>query len=138
MLGHYLMFNGNCTEALETYKQALNAEVGEIRRYGDMPKNAAFPVSDDRENLVLHARLKIDGGEIMCADASELSGAGSNMYVSVTTPDSAYVRKAWDALKEGGEIYMELAPSFFAELHGSLKDRYGVNWMFTALKNNIK
>lgn len=134
MLGHYLMFNGNCAEALETYKQALGAEVGEIKRYGDMPPNPAFPVSEEQKGLVLHARLKIDGGEIMCADASELSGTGKNMYISVTTPDSDYVRKAWEILKEGGEIYMELAPSFFAEAHGSLKDRYGVNWMFTALK----
>lgn len=134
MLGHYLMFRGNCMEALETYKRAFGAEIAEVQRYGDMPPDPAFPVAEEQKNLVLHARLRIDGGEIMCADSSERSGAGDNMYVSVTTPDAAYVQKAWDALKEGGVVYMELAPSFFAAAHGSLRDRFGINWMFTALK----
>lgn len=134
MLGHYLMFNGNCTEALETYKLAFGAEITEVQRYGDMPPNPAFPISEEKKSLVLHAKLKIDNGEIMYADASERSNAGDNMYVSITTPDAAYVQKAWDVLKEDGEIFMELAPSFFAAAHGSLRDKYGVNWMFTALK----
>lgn len=134
MLGHYLMFNGNCMEALETYKQAFGAEVTELQRYGDMPLNPAFPIAEDRKHLVLHAKLKVDGGEIMCADASGQSSAGDNMYVSITTMDAVYLRKAWDALRQGGEIYMELAPSFFAVAHGSLRDKYGVNWMLTALK----
>lgn len=134
MFGHYLMFNGNCAKALETYKQAFAAEVIELQRYGDMPPNPDFPISEEQKHLVLHARLKIDGGEIMCADASKRSSLGDNMYVSVTTADAAYVQKAWDILKEGSEIYMDLAPSFFAVAHGSLRDKYGVNWMFTALK----
>ena len=56
------------------------------------------------------------------------------MYVTVTTSDASLVQKAWDTLKNGGQIYMELAPSFFAKLHGSLRDRFGINWMFTAEK----
>lgn len=134
MLGHYLMFNGNCMEALETYQQALGAEVTEVQRYGDMPPDPRFPVSEAQKQQVLHAKVKIDGAEIMCADASERNAAGNNMYISVTTTNADYVRKAWDGLKEGGEIYMELAPSFFAAAHGSLRDKYGVNWMFTAMK----
>lgn len=134
MLGHYLMFNGNCMEAIKTYEQAFDAKVTELQRYGDMPPNKAFPIADEQKNLVLHAKLNIDGGEIMCADASDLSSIGNNMYVSITTPDALYVKKAWDVLKDGGEIYMELTPSFFAAAHGSLRDKYGVSWMFTALK----
>jgi len=57
------------------------------------------------------------------------------MYISLSTKDEAMVRKAWDTLKLGGEIYMELTPTFFAAVHGSLRDRFGVNWMFTALKS---
>jgi PhnB protein len=121
-------------EALETYAKAFNAKIGEAQKYGDMPPNPAFPIADSDKGLVLHARLTIDGTELMCADASESSSAGSNMYVTVTTPDAALVQKAWDALKDGGEIYMDLAPSFFAHLHGSLRDRFGINWMFTASK----
>jgi PhnB protein len=134
MIGHYLMFDRNCAEALECYKAAFGGEVTEIQRYGDMPPDDDFPITDDNKNLILHAKFSFCGGEIMCADAHGRHSPGSNMYVTVTTPDEAYVRKAWEMLKDGGEVYMELAPSFFAAAHGSLRDKFGVNWMFTAMK----
>ncbi len=134
MLGHYLMFNRNCEEALKTYEQAFGAIISEMQKYSDMPPNPAFPVADQDKNLVLHARISMEGAELMCADSSVASASGDNMYVTITTKDEAAVKKAWDNLKQGGEVYMELTPSFFAKLHGSLKDRFGINWMFTALK----
>lgn len=134
MLGHYLLFHRNCGEAIKAYEKALGAKVIEIRKYGDMPQNPDFPVSGEDKNLILHARLNICGNEMMCADSSGESLSGTNMYVSITTQDAGFVQKAWDALKQDGKVYMELAPSFFAVLHGSLQDRFGINWMFTALK----
>ncbi len=134
MLGHYLMFNRNCAQALSFYEKAFDATVTEMQTYGQMPPNPAFPIAEEDRDLVLHAKLVLDGMELMCADSAGRSTAGDNMYVSLTTKDSAAVQKAWDMLKEGGELYMELQPSFFAALHGSLRDRFGINWMFTALK----
>ena len=134
MLGHYLMFNRNCEEAVKTYEKAFDGKIVEMQKYGDMPPNPAFPIPDEDKNLVLHARMQLDGMELMCADSSEKSTRGDNMYVSITTKDAELVEKAWSILKQDGEIYMELGPSFFAVLHGSLRDKYGINWMFTALK----
>ncbi len=131
MIGHYLMFPGNCAEALAVYERALGAKITEKQTYGDI-ENPGFPVPEADKGLVLHARLEAFGAELMCADSRERTAAGDNMYVSITQ-DVAAVRKAWDALCEGGEIYMALQPSFFAALHGSLRDRFGVNWMFTAM-----
>lgn len=133
MLGHYLMFNRNCAEALDVYVNAFDASISVKQTYGDMPPNADFPVSEADKGLVLHAQLVIDGSVLMCADSVKVR-AGNNMYVEYTTHDGAIVQKAWDMLKDGGEIYMELAPSFFAAAHGSLRDRFGVNWMFTVTK----
>jgi len=134
MIGHYLMFNRNCAEAIKTYEEALAAKTIQIMKYGDMPPNPAFPVADSDKDLVLHAQLQLDGMEIMCSDSSERSQSGNNMYVSITTQDAALVQKAWDILKQDGEIYMELAPSFFAALHGSLRDKFGIIWLFSVLK----
>ncbi len=134
MLGHYLMFNRNCEEALKTYEKAFGTTISEMQKYSDMPPNPAFPIADQDKNLVLHSRINIEGAELMCADSSEACTSGDNMYVSITTKDEAAVKKAWDILSQGGEVYMELTPSFFAKLHGSLQDRFGINWMFTALK----
>ncbi len=134
MLGHYLMFNRNCAEALLVYEKAFDAKITEIQKYGDMPPNPDFPIPEEDRELVLHARIRLDDGEIMCADASERSEGGSNMYVSITAKDADFIQKAWNVLKQDGEVYMELTASFFAVLHGSLRDRFGINWMFTAIK----
>lgn len=134
MVGHYLMFNRNCEEAVKTYEKAFNGKIAEMKKYKDMPPNPAFPIAEEYKNLVLHACLQIDGMEIMCADSSDKSTRGNNMYVSITTKDAGLVEKAWGILKQDGEIYAELGPTFFAVLHGSLQDKYGINWMFTALK----
>jgi PhnB protein len=134
MIGHYLMFNRNCAEALELYARAFDGKITELQKYGDMPPNPAFPVADADKNLVLHGRLKMGEMELMAADSSEHAQSGSNMYITVTVKDKDYAQKAWDHLKREGHIYMELVPSFFALLHGSLRDKFGVNWMFTVLK----
>ncbi len=134
MLSHYLMFNRNCGEALRVYAEAFNGKIKELQTYGDMPADPNFPVAEADKNLVLHAKLALDDGEIMCADSKERTAQGQNMYVSITLGDAAYVQKAWNILRLEGEIYMELAPSFFAALHGSLRDRFGINWMFTATR----
>ena len=134
MLGHYLMFNRNCAEALLVYEKAFDAKITEMQKYSDMSPNSNFPIPEGNKGLVLHARIQLDGGEIMCADASKRCEVGNNMYVSVTTKDAALIQKAWDVLKQDGEIYMELTASFFAVLHGSLRDRFGINWMFTVIK----
>ena len=133
MVSHYLMFNGNCSEALEAYVKAFGAQITEVRKYGDVP-NLGFPIDEKDKNLILHAKLKQGNTEIMCADSQGHSQPGKNMYISLTTSDAALVKQAWDILKENGVTYMELAPTFFAELHGSLQDKFGVNWMFTAEK----
>lgn len=136
MLGFYLMFNRNCAEAIETYKDALDAELVKVRRYSDLPPDPKFPIAEGDKDLILHAQLRVNGMDMMCADSFKRSTPGENMYVAVTTKDAAFVQKAWDVLKQDGEVYMELAPSFFASLHGSLRDKYGVNWMFSALKEH--
>jgi len=133
VFGHYLMFDRACAQAMEAYKEAFCGEILEMEKYGDMP-DPGFPVAENDKDLVLHARLKIGDTEIMAADSGHRRCPGENMYVTVTAADGAAVHKAWDALKQDGEIYMDLTPTFFAALHGSLRDRFGINWMFTVMR----
>jgi PhnB protein len=131
MLGHYLMFNRNCEEALETYEKAFDTKVIMMQKYKDMPPNPNFPVAESDLNLILHSRLIIDGSEIMCADSGQAPTSGNNMYITLTSSNAEMIKQAWTTLKDSGKIYLELNPTFFAKLHGHLQDKFGVNWMFT-------
>ena len=136
MIGHYLMFNNNCGEALEVYQKAFGAKILHKQTYGDMPENPDFPVADEDKGLVLNAQFEIAGTVLMASDVGQLSAnKGSNMYVTVTTEDKDLAAKAWELLKEEGEIINDLEPTFFAELHGSLRDKFGISWMFSVSVN---
>jgi len=129
MFSHYLMFDGDCAQALDTYVEAFGAEIVEMQTYGQ--QDQGFPVADQMKDLVLHSRLRWVGSEVMCADSSERRHPGDNMYIGVASPDEDFVRRAWDVLRQGGTIYMDLDSTVFSGAHGSLRDRFGVNWMFT-------
>lgn len=136
MIGHYLSFNRNCSQALDLYKKAFGAVIVEIIKYKDMPPNPNFPIKDEDKDLVLNATFTINGETLMASDSREEKNPGSSMYVTVTTQDTIFIQNAWKVLKEEGQIYMDLNPSFFANLHGSLQDNFGINWMFTAIKKH--
>ncbi|MDD3172341.1 MAG: VOC family protein [Herbinix sp.] len=131
MLGHYLMFQRNCEEALNVYEKAFNTKIIIMQKYKDMPPNPNFPIAESDLNLVLHSRIVIDGTEIMCADSGQALSSGNNMYITLTSSNAEMVNQAWATLKDGGKIYLELNSTFFAKLHGHLQDKFGVNWMFT-------
>jgi len=128
MFSHYLMFGGDCAEALGVYVEAFGAEIVEMQTYGQI-RDPGFP--EEMNDLILHSRLRWEGSELMCADSSEHRHPGDNMYVAVASPDEDFVRRAWEVLMRGGTIYMDLESTVFSGAHGSLRDRFGVNWMFT-------
>lgn len=134
MIKPYLMFNRDCGEAFNLYLTAFDGEIIMMQKYGDMPPNPEFPVSDSDKDLVLHAQLKLtENGFIMGSDSSRETGDGDKVCISVELNSEERAIKAWNILKEGGTIQMDLQATFFAKLHGTVKDKYGVNWMFTVM-----
>ncbi|RLQ97451.1 VOC family protein [Falsibacillus albus] len=134
MIKPYLLFNRECEEAFQMYQEAFDGEMKAIQKYGDMPPNPNFPISDDDKGLVLHAELKItEAGHIMGSDTREEHGGSEKVAVSVELDNEGKALKAWEVLKNGGTVLMDLQPTFFAKLHGSVKDTYGVSWMFTVM-----
>jgi PhnB protein len=132
MIKPYIMFNRNCAEAFKFYQEAFDGELLAIQKYGDMPPNPDFPVTEIDKELVLHAELKLtDSGTIMGSDSNRELHDSEKVFISIEISTEEAAIKAWNILKDDGSIFMHLAPTFFAKLHGSLMDKYGVSWMFT-------
>jgi len=49
-----------------------------------------------------------------------------NPTISVDSKDE--VTRLFNELKEGGQVFMELQQTFYSELYGMVKDKYGVIW----------
>lgn len=134
MIKPYLMFNRECEEAFNLYQKAFNGELETMQKYGDVPPNPEFPVAESDKNLVLHAQLKLtETGSIMGSDSNRELKDGGKVVISVELDSEDRAKNAWNLLKEGGFVQMDLQPTFFAKLHGSVQDKFGVTWMFTVM-----
>jgi PhnB protein len=134
MIKPYLLFNRECEEAFTLYQKAFDGELLAMQKYGDMPANPEFLVDEKDKDLVLHAQLKLtENGYIMGSDSNRTVNEGQKVSISVELNDEEQAIKAWNILKDGGNVHMDLQPTFFSKLHGSVKDKFGITWMFTVM-----
>ncbi len=82
----------------------------------------------------MHIELKILGDPVlMGTDAPETMGftlaQGNSMHVNLEPDTRAETERLYKALSDGAEITMPLQDMFWGAYFGSLKDRFGVNWM---------
>lgn len=134
----YLSFPGTTREAYAFYAKALGATIETMMSYADMPAPPADaevgcadggpPPSGD---AIMHACLKLPGGAMIFAGdvpaGMPFDGIkGVMIAVQYDTVDQAH--RAFDALSQGGQVTMPLAPAFWAQTFGMLTDRFGVAW----------
>lgn len=137
MIVPYLYFNGSASDAIALYVHAFQAETPQIERFGDMPADPGNPVPVEAANLVMHAELHLADGVVMISDAfGKMVGMDGNISLQVILDDGDALRHAFDVLKEGGEVGMPLAPTFWTPLFGSLTDRFGVEWQLGLAAKN--
>lgn len=124
----YLLFNGNCEEAVKFYCQTFNGEVLHTSRYSDTPTDVAAESKDK----IIHTVFKIRGTELMASDSHSGNDVtfGNNIQLSVNYDKISDPATAFNKLAEGGKITMPLQKTFWALQFGMLTDKYGVNWMF--------
>ena len=131
----YLFFEGRCEEALEFYRQALDAEDITIMRYRDNPQpQACAPGTEDN---IMHASFRV-GDSVIFASDGRCSGNASfdGFSLSLTTDTGSAAQRMFAALAEGGTILVPLEKTFFSPQFGMLKDRFGVHWMIWVQQNN--
>jgi len=125
----YLMYAGNCEEALNFYKSILGGNL-EIRSRYDNPN---MNVPADYKNKVLHARLGIGGGFTLFG-SDNFPGkpthktSGDVSLSLIFTGDLERAKTAYEKLAEGGKAGLPFAKQFWGDWHGNLVDKYGFNW----------
>ena len=133
----YLNFKRNTEEAFNYYRKVFGTEfVGDVSRFGDMPPTPGQPpVPEADKKLIMHITLPILGGHhIMGTDAPESMGfklnQGNNVYINLEPDTRAETDRLFNALADGGTVEMALAEQFWGDYFGSLKDKFGTQWMF--------
>lgn len=131
----YLTYSGSCAEAIELYKRALNAEVLQIMRFGDMPADPAHPIEipEHMKSQVLQAMLRFGETTVRMSDCfGELNDPESERLAIAVECSEPEVRQAFAVLSEEGRIGIPLQATFFSPCHGVVFDKFGVMWNFVA------
>ena len=125
----YLFFDGNCREAMETYGGIFGG-TPDIMPFAAMPEEDKAQMPGVPDDAVMHASLKVGDGMVYASDdtmpdRTVMTGS----YVTLELDGADETRRVWDALADGGEVEMDLAPQFWTPLFGTVRDRFGTRWM---------
>ncbi|HLA97067.1 MAG TPA: VOC family protein [Anaerolineales bacterium] len=132
-LNTYLNFAGNAEAAFNFYKSVFGGEFTSVVRFADMPvEGLSIPKED--ENKIMHIGLPVGKDDtLMASDTLESFGQkltqGNNSYISIHPESKEEANRIFNALSAGGTIEMPMADQVWGDYYGSLRDKFGVQWM---------
>jgi PhnB protein len=121
----YVNYRGNCEEAFRFYEQHLGGKLTGMIRHGEQP-NPNIP--SEWKDKVLHARIEIGSTQLLGADIPQAESMRS-AYLTLSLDDEKDAERVYALLSEGGEIFMKMATTPFANRFAMLRDRFGTSWM---------
>ena len=127
-LGPYLNFNGNCSEAMNFYKECLGGDLT-LMTFEDSKQDVPAVMKDQ----IMHSTLRFTPhASVMASDCMPDQPAvnGTSITISVNCESEESINKFYAALAKGGKETMPLADTFWGARFGMLTDKFGMQWMF--------
>ena len=121
----YVNYRGTCEQAFRFYEEHLGGRVTGLVRHQDQPNPG---LTDDWKDKVLHARIEIAKAVLMGADIPQ-SEPMRSAYLTLTLDSEAEAERVYALLTDGGEIFMKMEQTPFANRFAMLRDRFGTSWM---------
>ncbi|MFC7364307.1 MULTISPECIES: VOC family protein [Bhargavaea] len=131
----YLVTNGNGQEAVRFYEKALQAEVLDVKTFGDMPSQPGEELPEEMKDRVLNAHLKVGSTDFMISDTNpgDPHTVGDHLSIALSLTDPDRTRDVFGLLSEGGEVIMEVQETFWSPAYGQVKDRFGILWQINTV-----
>jgi PhnB protein len=121
----YLNYRGNCEQAFRFYEQQLGGRITGMIRHREHP-NPNIPA--DWNDKVLHARIDIGATTVMGADIPSAERMRS-AYLTLSLEGEEEAERVYALLAAGGEIFMKMEKTPFANRFAMLRDKFGTSWM---------
>jgi len=122
----YLNYAGTCRQAFLFYEQHLGGKITTMMTHGQGPNASSVPA--DQRDAILHAQIEIGGTVLMGADIPKCEPMRS-AYLTLTVDSEQQAEALYALLSEGGQIFMKMEKTFFANRFAMLRDRFGTSWM---------
>lgn len=121
----YVNYRGTCEQAFRFYEQHLGGRITGIVRHAEQPNPS---MAADWKEKILHARIEIGGTVLMGADIPQ-SEPMRSAYLTLTLDSEADADRLYALLADGGEIFMKMETTPFANRFAMLRDKFGTSWM---------
>ncbi len=131
----FLLFDGNCAEAMVFYQRCMGGELT-VTKIADTPMKASMPEAMHKK--VANAHLKSGAVEFSATDwmhPTRTPAFGNTVAMYITAPTHAELRVVFDKLAQGADpgLLDDLREMPFGS-YGHLADRFGVHWFFRSEK----
>ncbi|MCL1882020.1 MAG: VOC family protein [Oscillospiraceae bacterium] len=135
MLIPTISFQGNCDEAINYYKETLDAKAENIAYLKDSPKE--FLESPELleamggnlpPNFVTYSEVTISDTLLCMTDGGEKPITGDFFSMMLAFDSADEVTATFEKLSKDGKVVQPLAKQFWADLCGDVVDKFGINW----------
>ena len=125
----YLIFNGNCIEAIKLYEKAFKTKAIYCK-YKDTPPSEDYPVQPGIEDLIMHCVLNIGNETIYLSDTIPDSPSvfGNGSFVCAELDNTDDIKSTFEILKEDGKVFCEPQETFWSKCYAELEDKFGLKW----------
>jgi PhnB protein len=129
MIEPYIMFNGQASAAIDFYEKVFPGANKRVMRRGDAPGNAGdCPVDAMKKDRVLHGEIELCGTNFSVSDCDQVFRTTHFMSLMVRLDTPEEVRRIYDELRaDGGQVMMEIEPTFYAKMYAWVQDKFGVS-----------
>lgn len=133
----FLLFEGNCAQAMAFYQSCLGGELT-ITKVADTPMKHQMP--PEQHQKVAHARLKSGAIEFSATDwlhPMRTPKQGNTVAMYINGGKYQELREIFDRLAAGADqsLLDDLRDLPFGT-YGHLADKYGVHWFFQGDKKH--
>jgi len=122
----YLNYPGTCRQAFRFYEQHLGGKITMMMTHGQGPNAANLPA--EQRDVILHARIEIGNTVLMGADIPK-SEPMRSAYLTLTVDGEEEAERLYTVLLDGGQVFMKMEKTFFANRFAMLRDKFGTSWM---------
>jgi PhnB protein len=131
----FILFDGNCAEAMEFYSACFGGELN-ITRLADTPMRDHLPPA--QHHKVVNAHLKSDAVEFSATDwlhPVHVWKQGDNVAMYLRGDGFDELKAIFDKLRAGAneQFFEELQEMPFGT-YGRFTDRFGIEWFFVGGK----
>jgi len=125
-----ISFRGQCSQAIELYKEAFGAKVRELVRYGEAdPKD--FQCKDEEKDFVFYSEIMIGRNRFSLGDDSlgiYDDGKSNKISFLIEFESDDALNVAYKALSDGATILTPMSSTTYCTAYVVLEDKFGISW----------